>query len=177
MANSPKLYVDSCCFIDAVKSEVGLLPNGRDDDVWFLKKLMQAHYDKQVQLYTSVVTLSECVAVKKGQTDVPPVVQDHFRRLLTSGQFVRLHTPTPKTSRLVQELRWTHNLVLKGLDSVHVATALETECLEFFSTDDRLTSDKLVKAIPVLTALKLKMTTPKHTAYLPEKYRQADILK
>ena len=79
MAISPKLYVDSCCYIDAVKSEVGLLPTERDADVWHLKHLMRAHQNKEVSLYTSVITLSECVAVEKGQGEVPPELESRIR--------------------------------------------------------------------------------------------------
>lgn len=48
----PRLYLDSCCFIDVVKEQVGQLPTdaGRANDVWHLKQLMKAHRNGDVQL-------------------------------------------------------------------------------------------------------------------------------
>jgi hypothetical protein len=32
----PHIYFDACCFIDAVKYDVGTLPAARDNDAWFI---------------------------------------------------------------------------------------------------------------------------------------------
>ena len=53
MATKPIIYMDSCCFIDAVKEEVGLLPQNRVSDVWFIRKLLQAHQAGDVVVFTS----------------------------------------------------------------------------------------------------------------------------
>lgn len=173
MVNSPKLYVDSPCFIDAVKKDVGLLPDGGEDNVWFLKQLMRAHENGEVILYTFMVTLSECVAVERGQADVRVEAQERFRTILTNGQFVRLHTPTPRTGELVQNLRWQHKVVLKGLDAVHVATALEIGCSEFLTLDERLNAEKVRAA---LANLNLRLIPPKETGNLPAEYAQPDFM-
>jgi hypothetical protein len=55
MANNPKLYVDSCCFIDAAKHEIQRLPDtGRAKDVWFVKKLLEASRDRKIHATSTV---------------------------------------------------------------------------------------------------------------------------
>jgi len=176
MASNPEsLYVDSCCFIDAVKKDVGLLPPEREADVWHLKQLMRAHFDDAIRLNTSMLALAECVAVESGQTDVPQSVQENFRKLLTSGQYVRLITPTPKTGKMMQDLRWVHKVVLGGPDAVHIATALEAGCSEYLSSDERLKKQKMKDAAPTLASIKLRLITPKQTMHLPMQYLQTSV--
>ena len=114
MPDRSVVYVDSCGFIDAVKQAVGKLPTGRDDDVWHIKKLMEAHRAGDVLVVTSFLTPAECVAIEPGQSIVPPEIQEQFRRLLDSGQYVALLQQTPRTAQISQDLRWRHNLVLAG---------------------------------------------------------------
>lgn len=134
----PIVYMDACCFIDAVKSAAGFPVDGRVGDVWHIKKLFEAHRAGDITVQTSMLSLAECVAVESGQADVPPAAQTEIKRLLMSGQFVTLATMTPKTARITQDFRWKHKLVLKGCDALHVATAIEIGAREFISTDERL---------------------------------------
>jgi hypothetical protein len=168
----PRVYIDSCCFIDIVKQTVGTLPTERDKDVWNCKKLLEAHRAGELIVHTSVLAVAECVAAAPGQAIVPPEVQEHFRSLLTSGQYVQLLNPTPKTAINVQNLRWTHSLVLSGADGLHFASALERGCLEFITTDERLQKDKIKKAIPVMSSLGMQVIAGSGTKQLPDRFRQ-----
>ncbi len=169
----PVIYLDACCFIDAVKNAVGLLPAGREDDVWYLNALMRAHKAGEVQLITSTLSIAECVAVEPGQVDVPQEVQENFTRLLLSNQYVTLAPQTPKTGRIVQSLRWEHGIVLKGADSLHFAAAIEYGAQEFISTDDRLRKPKIAEAATKLSG-KFISVRAANTLSLPDHYLQGD---
>ena len=48
MADLRRVYIDSCRFIHMVKVDVGqVLTTERQKDVWFLKKLLEAHRDEE----------------------------------------------------------------------------------------------------------------------------------
>jgi hypothetical protein len=66
MSTSPRLYVDSCCFIEAVKLRWGIPLSGdekeanvRADDCWFFRKLSDASRDGAIQLVTSILSVAE----------------------------------------------------------------------------------------------------------------------
>jgi predicted nucleic acid-binding protein len=178
MKNRPRLYIDACPFIDLVKEKVGILPTETDlkNNVWYLKQLLKANAAQDVALYTSYLSVAECVAVEKGATSVPQNVQDEFRRLLTSGQHVTLWAPTPNTARIVQDLRWKHGLVLQGADMLHVASALEAKCVEFITTDGELQKPKINAAVAKLQSIGISAVPGRKTQYLPDGYKQGDML-
>lgn len=171
---SPHIYLDSCCFIDVVKERVGVLPTERNNDVWFVKKILEAHRAGHLIAHTSMVAVGECLAVEEGKSPTDEV-KEQYRSLLTSGQYVRLLNPTPKTARLMQEFRWTHGLSLHSVDAMHLAGALEAGCLEFVTTDDRLKKPKFVAANPVMGTLGLRLITAPKTSMLPTSYAQGSI--
>lgn len=175
MATKPIVYMDSCCFIDVVKQTVGNLPASREDDVWHIKKLLQSHRSGEIIVVTSYLSIAECVAVEEGQADVPKNVQEEFRRLLTSGQYVSLLQQTPRTAVKAQNLRWQHKLVLGGPDSLHIAAAIEASASEFLTSDERLKKPKLAVAVNELKSI-IRLVRASETQSLPEKYHQGDML-
>ena len=176
MANKPSVYLDSCCLIDAVKHEVGEPIPGREQDVWFTRKLLQAHKAGEITVYTSMLSIVECVAVKPGQTIVPSDVQDRFRRLLTSGQYLVLLQQTPRTWKIAQDIRWTHNLILGGADSIHIAAFLEKGAAEFITLDDRLKSPKMQAVATALGSAGRRFCRASDTQALPADYLQGNLL-
>ena len=76
-----------------------------------------------------------------------------------------------------RDLRWKHDIRLKGADAIHVATALDQGCAEFLTTDGRIRREqnKLQMAIQPLRELGLTVTTGSGTSLLPEKYRSDDL--
>ncbi|KQP17477.1 PIN domain-containing protein [Pseudorhodoferax sp. Leaf265] len=174
MVSKPRIYLDSCCFIDVVKERVGVLPDGRTKDVWFIKKILEAHRAGHLVAHTSMVAVGECLSVQEGGA-ASDDVKDAFRSLLTSGQYVRLLNPTPKTARLMQDFRWTHNISLKSVDAMHLAAALEMGCMEFVTMDERLKKPKFIAASPVMGLLGLRLIAAPFTALLPSTYTQASI--
>jgi hypothetical protein len=176
MPDKPVVYIDSCGFIDAVKHTVGTLPTGRDDDVWHIKRLLEASRAGDLLVVTSYLTIAECVAIEPGQINVPVSVQEHFRNLLSSGQFVALLQQTLRTGTIAQEFRWRHNLVLGGPDALHFAAAIEAAASEFITTDDRILKPRIAAAVTALGTLGMRVIRGADTIYLPDKYRQGKML-
>lgn len=168
MVDRPRAYIDSCCFIDMVKTEVGKsLETEREKDVWFLKQLFQAGRDGEVELFTSSLTIAECTHA--GDGDVSEPVKSQFARLLTSGQYVRLVQPTPFVATAARDLRWVHGLAFRGADALHLASALAMGCEEFLSSNGRL--NRLTSEAKI-TQLDIAVRQGRETNCLPDKYRQ-----
>lgn len=173
MAGIPAVYMDACCFIDAVKFDVNAkLESGRETDVWYAKKLLQAHRDKELLVYTSSLTIAEAVHV--GASPVPSEVQRALDALLCSGQYVHLVQPTPFICMDARNLRWSDEINLRGADSVHLASALEMKCSEFLTVDVRF--QRLQKYSDALAAKGIAVRLPSETRILPSRYLQGDLL-
>lgn len=169
MADVVKIYMDACCFIDMVKVKVGKsATQERELDVWHLKRLLEANRDKEVEIYTSTLSIAECTHA--GDNDISPPVKSEFDRLLMSGQYVRLVQLTPFIATDARDLRWVHGINLKGADSIHVASALAMKCQEFLSTNGRL--QRVGRAETTLARLGLHVRNGRSTLSLPDRYRQ-----
>jgi predicted nucleic acid-binding protein len=169
MADVRRIYVDSCGFIDMVKTKVGkLLSNDREMDVWFLKRLLEANRDKEVEVYTSTIALAECS--HGGDGDTSEAVKNAFSLLLMSGQYVRLIQTTPFIGMDARDLRWKYGIALRGADAIHVASALDRKCEELLTTDGRLA--RLSTYRGALNNMGLAVRSGRETQCLPEKYRQ-----
>jgi predicted nucleic acid-binding protein len=172
MADNPRAYLDSCCFIDLVKSQTGKgLDPDRETDAWFLKRLMEANRDGQVDLFTSAFTLAESTHI--GEAVLSDTVKGHFERLLLSGQYVKLVQVTPFISRDARDLRWKHNIALRGGDALHVASALSMKCDELLSSNGKL--QRLTTHAKALASLGLAVRRAGDTHCLPAKYRQMEL--
>jgi predicted nucleic acid-binding protein len=170
MPDKRGVYLDSCCFIDMVKEAVGQhLENERATDVWFLKQLTQACRDGELDAFTSVLTIAECTSAGD---DVSAEVKGRFNDLLMSGQYVKLIQPTPFIASDARDLRWKQNIIVKGADGLHIASALELKCEEFLTTDGNM---KKTAAKPILETLGMRMIRPSETNCLPAKYRQTQL--
>lgn len=69
------------------KHAIGTHPPTRENDIWHLKKLLEAARDGDINIVTSSLTIAECQHAD-GITDNR--VQKLFKGLLTSGQYVQL---------------------------------------------------------------------------------------
>jgi len=169
MADLRRVYIDSCCFIDMVKTEVGkTIESGRNTDVWFMKQLLQANRDREVEVYTSTLTVAECS--HSGDGDIGEQVRSAFNRLLMSGQYLRLVQLTPFIAEDARDLRWKHGIALRGPDAVHVASALAMKCEEFLSNNSRFS--RVEAHANGLSNLGLSVRQGRKTECLPAKYRQ-----
>ena len=172
MADIRRIYVDSCCFIEMVKVEIGnRIESDREKDVWHLKRLLEAVRDKELAAYTSTLTIAECQHVGDGK--VTDAVKSQFSRLLMSGQYVNLVQVTPFIAQDARDLRWARGISLKGADGLHVASALALKCEEFISCDKRFA--RIQNAQKLLLKDGMRIATGKDTQCLPDKYRQLEL--
>lgn len=169
MAKLTRVYFDSNIFIDVVKVDLGkAVEDGRTQDVWMAKRLMDAHRDNEVQVLTSALTIAECT--HGGDGDVSERAQFLISKLLTSGDYVHLVQPTPFVATEARDLRWKHGINMKGADSIHAASALSEQCMEFLTTDGRF--DRLHVHHAAFEALGLKIIRARDSICLPAKYLQ-----
>jgi predicted nucleic acid-binding protein len=168
--SKPRLYIDSCCFIDAAKHKVNAaLSNDRLNDVWFIQQCLKASEAHDIEVVTSTLTIAECTSAGG---DISAEVKRLFRSVLTSGKVVTLAQVTLGIAERARDLRWIHKVNLKGADAIHVATALTLQCTEFFSTDNRGPH----KNATALQTLGLRVIRASDTLLLPDDYRQHKLL-
>jgi predicted nucleic acid-binding protein len=164
-----KIYMDSSCLIDLVKTKVGKhLESERQSEVWWISALLEASRDGELEVFVSSLSAAECTHV---EGDVSKATQDWFRSLLTSGQYTKLISDDPFIAADSQDLRWTHGIKLSGADALHVAAAISIKCVEFVTTDDK----GPIKYAEKIGALGLRVIHPAQTKVLPEKYKQTEM--
>jgi predicted nucleic acid-binding protein len=170
-----RIYMDSCCFIESVKSQIGNEEPGRENDLWYLKHLLIAAHKGEVEVVTSYLTIAECRHAKIPNTPNPTdEIKRLFRSILSSGKVVKLAQLTKGTAERARDLHWDDGMNLGGADAIHVATALVTGCKEFLSFDFGKSKSPL-KFAPELQALKLRAIEPAKTLLLPGQYLQGDL--
>lgn len=168
----PKAYLDTCCFIDLVAHGAGVNTGEQtEEDIWFTNRLLLASRNKDVQVYTSLLTLAECTHIRDehGIRIVTDDVKDHIEALLSPESGVIPIEPSIFVIDKARELAWQHRIFLKGVDALHVASAVLTGCQEF------LTGDKYIKAEErkvLAEKLSLRLCSPRETTLLPDHYRQ-----
>lgn len=169
MAALRGVYFDATMFVDMVKTDLGkAVDPDREADVWTAKRLMEAHRDKEIQVLTSILTIAECT--HGGDGDVSERAQFLMNKLLTSGDYVHLVETTPFIATQARDLRWKHNINMKGADGVHAASAISRGCEEFITTNGRF--NRLHAHQAAFAQLGLKIIHARDTQLLPTKYRQ-----
>jgi predicted nucleic acid-binding protein len=160
--------MDSCCFIELALQSVGKHEASRENDLWFLKELLHAAFDEEIEVLTSTLTIAECAHAKG---DVSDDVKTLFKKFLTSGRYVFLVQDSVLVAEKARNLRWAHGLSFSGADSIHIASALETKCDEFITWDNK-PHDKAAD----LLNLALTVCIPSNTHCLPDKYKQQPLI-
>jgi hypothetical protein len=167
----PRVYIDSCWFIEAARFDLTGTTSDpdRENEVAFLKAILEASRDGEVDVFTSTLTLAECLHVD-GCTD--PTVQDLYRGLLSSGRYVTLVQPDVFVCEDARLLRWHHGIAMSGADGVHVASAIAMRCTEFLTCDGKISSygDKIAAAYG------LRVLPPSGTDCLGEERLQPNLL-
>lgn len=169
MAQLRRIYFDATIFVDVVKVDLGKpIAADREKDVWTAKRLMEAHRDKEVKVLTSALTIAECT--HGGDGDISERAQFLLSKLLTSGDYVHLIQMTPFIATDARDLRWKHQINLKGADGIHAASALSRQCEEFVTSNGRF--NRLYAHRDAFEKLGLRIIKAQDTAVLPAKYRQ-----
>lgn len=160
--------MDSCCFIELALQSAGKHEASRENDLWFLKELLNAAYDEEIEVLTSTLTIAECAHAKG---DISDDVKTLFKKFLTSGRYVFLVQDSVLVAEKARNLRWVHGLAFSGADSIHIASALETKCDEFITWDN-----KPLDNATELSNLALTVCIPGDTHCLPSKYLQQPLI-
>ena len=103
---------------------MGKHETSRENDLWFLKELLNAAFDEEVEVLTSTLTIAECAHAKG---NVNEDVKTLFKKFLTSGRYVFLVQDSVLLREKARNLRWFHGLAFGGADSIHIAFCLGNE--------------------------------------------------
>jgi predicted nucleic acid-binding protein len=178
VSDKPRIYADA-----NIITELGLYGRGwhkkeRESDIWFVRQILQAAEDGHVEVYTSSITLSECSHLKDNSDPnhhkivMDQKAQEFFKNLLSSGTLVRLVQDSIFVAEAARDLMWKHNVVLKGMDAIHVASALDAGCKEFLTWDTDMSNEKTAQKIMALRGIGMSVILPSNSALLPPQYRQ-----
>ncbi len=170
-SSTPRVYIDSCCFIDVAKGRHQVaLEAGREAHLQYIEGLILASGDGEVEVWSSTLTISECLNIDPQKSSVPEDVQATFIKLLTSGSPVKIQAVDFFIAEKSRDLRWVHGIHCgRGADSIHVATALELGCVEFLTTNTGK-GPLQGKAPEELAKLGLRVIQPYQTSVLAPHY-------
>lgn len=140
MASEPKIYFDSCCFIDiAADAENITTREKREYHILCYKDLLNESLKKNILVCTSYLTIVECTHVKNEEQKkiMTKEVIRRFNSIILSGlSGVIPINPTKEIIESARQLYWD-GISLKPFDLLHIASAIEIGCAEFITTDRR----------------------------------------
>lgn len=165
MIANPRIYSDANPIIELAKWAKGTHDPKRESDLQMLQRLLKAANNGDISLFTSSISVAECVAAGD---DWGQDVQDFFIGVLTSGRMFKLVQDTIFVAEQARDLRWKHNIRLRGMDAIHVASAIEARCAEFLTWDTDMGNAKA----QFLAAQGIRVITPSQTQFLPQLYLQ-----
>lgn len=167
-----RLYMDSCCFIDSVKADVGDVTDAdRANDIWYIKKCLEASQKGDIQVVTSYLTIAES---RRASGEPTEEVKRIFNSIFLFGKVLKLSQLTLSIAERARDLHWRHGINLGGADAIHIATALTVGCKEFLTFDRKKNKSPLGFAKEI-GKLGLKVITPSRTLCLPSDYLQNTI--
>lgn len=167
-----RLYMDSCCFIDAVKDGVGDATDAdRTNDIFYIKKCLEASKAGDIEVVTSYLTIAES---RRASGEPTIEVKRLFNSIFLSGKVLKLAQLTLNIAEKARDLHWLHGINLGGADAIHVATALTVGCKEFL-TFDRKKSRSPLAFHKEIAKLGLRIIVPSDSICLPKTYLQIEI--
>jgi predicted nucleic acid-binding protein len=169
----PRLYIDSCYFIEAIKYRDGsnIAPD-RANDIWYVQNCLESSRVGEIEVITSMLSIAE---VRRGDDTTPPDrVKKLIRSVLTSNKIITLAELTQGIAEKARDLHWDNGINLSGADAIHVATAIVTGCKELFTLDARKKSPHTYAA--EIAALGVKVIRAADTLLLPPEYKQNTML-
>lgn len=162
----PRIYIDSCYFIDAIKSRAGFsVDPDRSRDLAYVKACLEAVRAGDIEVITSTLTIAE---VRRAEGAPDDNVKRLIRSVLTSGRLVKLAEVTQSVGEKARDLHWDHGINLSGADAIHVATAIITECKELLTIDRKKKSPHFYAT--EIAALGVKVIRAANTIVLPPEY-------
>ncbi len=177
----PRIYADANVIIELGKKARNWHTPGRDNDIWFFQQILRASEDQLLEVYTSSISLSECSHIKdtsdpsQHKVVYDQQVQDFFRNLLCSGTLIKLVQDSVFVAEAGRDLLWKHNLCLRGMDAIHVASAIDAGCKELLTWDTDINDPKTAQKITVLRQLGISAIVPSQSQLLPPQYKQSSL--
>lgn len=131
------VYMDSCCFIDVAKYNLGhrdKIDNltDKEEHIKACIKILDDAKKGNIRVLTGNITISECQHLSGFVDDE---IKRLFQSILTSGRVVRIVADNIFIAERARNLMWDYQIKMSGADAHHVATALESKCNEFITTD------------------------------------------
>jgi predicted nucleic acid-binding protein len=167
MSKPPRIYSDANPIIEMAKWAKKTHDPARLLDLQTMEQLLKAANNSHIDMFTSSISVAECVAA---DDDYGQDVQDFFVGVLTSGRMFKLIQDDIFIAEKARDLRWKHNIRLKGMDAIHIASAIEYGCTEFLTWDLDMGKPKVSQKHAHLAALGVRCITPAQTALLPPLY-------
>src|SRR3989304_552460 len=92
IANKPRVYIDSCSYIDVAKGRTkAAWKTGEEDraqQLWFIETLLVAALTGDVEIYGSTLIQVECRFTESREA-MPKAPNELFKNLLSAGNPVR----------------------------------------------------------------------------------------
>lgn len=167
MSSTPRIYSDANPIIELAKKGVGIHDPARSHDLWYLEQMLKAANNDELDMFTSSISIAECVAADK---DWSQPVQEFFIGVLTSGSMFKIVQDSIFIAEQARQLRWKHNIVLKGMDAIHVASAIEAQCSEFLTWDIGIGNNRNATKTAALAIHGIKVITPCQSLLVPPHY-------
>jgi predicted nucleic acid-binding protein len=169
--SEPHIYCDANPIIELVKSSRGTSDPAFAPDCQMMQRILHAANNKDILLFTSSVSIVECVSAGE---DYGKEVQEFLVNVLTSGRMFKLVQDSIFIAEQARDLRWKHNIKLKTMDAIHVASALEADCTEFLTCDTDMSRPKVAEKINLLGKLGISVVRPSLSQLLPPRYASSD---
>lgn len=167
-----RTYFDSCLFINLAKFSASRdLDEDERREVWWSQKLLEASRKGHIGVVTSTISVAECTHVRDGLPVPSQDIQRFFDGLLCSGKGgVYLTQSTYSIIERARNLRWINGIFLSGIDSIHVASAIDRGCTELLTGDG-----KILRNAEKIEQLGIRVCRAFHTSLLPADFKQMDL--
>ena len=169
--SEPHIYFDAQPITELTKYSKRTHDRIREQDCQMMQRILHAANNREISLYTSSISIAECVSAGD---DWGKDVQEFLVNLLSSGRMFKLVQDSIFIAEQARDLRWKHNIRLRGMDAIHVASAIDAECTEFLTCDTDMNKPKVADKIRVLTSLGVSVITPCQTQLLTSLHLSAE---
>ncbi|HVF57256.1 MAG TPA: PIN domain-containing protein [Pyrinomonadaceae bacterium] len=175
------VYMDSCCFIDVAKYNLGHKADidhlaDKEEHIKACIRMLDAARDGNLRVLTGNITISECQHLS-GIIDED--IKKLFRSVLSSGRVARIVADSIFIAERARDLMWDYNIRMSGADAHHVATALESKCDEFITSDNGILkwATEIGKlGLKVIRADESTQLAALHLARIPQVSNQGSLL-
>ena len=163
MIIEPKIYMDANAIIDAIKhNQFVITPKVEgvklEDRPYFIQdfihkkqhveycsKLLKAAEYNELTILTYSLSVAEVWHLGKNKKNPKQPTEEEKRvimSVLSSGKIIKLVTDSIFVAERARDLSWKYGIELSGADAIHVASALEANCIEFITNDKGILDQK-----------------------------------